>query len=179
MNSINFFTHITHIFAPTVILLVCVLLFLTTCLYMYAKKIAVKAFFQKQGFFLLPNFVKASYIIVKSTALTALLVVSIKEIVKAPRPENMLIIETGYAFPSGHAALAFSFFVAIAYCLYVFKQIKSGWFLLIIAALVATSRVVLHVHSLKDVVVGSLLGALSVIVVIMYIKFHYGKYVKN
>lgn len=178
MNSITFFTYITHIFSPTAIIVACAVLMLFTFIYMYTKKISIWGFFNRERFALFPNTVKMQLIVVKSTVLAAILVAIIKGIFKIPRPANMLIMETGYAFPSGHATLAFAFFTAVAYCLYSYKKIKTGWLLLIFAILVSISRVVLHVHSVRDVIAGGVLGILCTVVVIQVFAWYTKRYAK-
>jgi undecaprenyl-diphosphatase len=60
-----------------------------------------------------------------------------------------------FSFPSGHSITAFSF--AVSYGLF-YPMIMPA--LLFCAASVALSRIVLGMHFLSDVVVGSLLGTL-------------------
>ena len=60
-----------------------------------------------------------------------------------------------FSFPSGHAITAF----AIAVSLEMFYP-GLGWALLFVAVGVATSRIVLGMHFLSDVLVGSSIGAL-------------------
>ncbi|NPA81688.1 MAG: phosphatase PAP2 family protein [Epsilonproteobacteria bacterium] len=60
------------------------------------------------------------------------------------------------SFPSGHAATAFSLFVALSS---FFPRYKIALFIL--ASLIAFSRVELNAHYLSDIIVGSLIGVLS------------------
>lgn len=76
--------------------------------------------------------------------------------------------ETSYSFPSGHSCCAFA--SAVVY----FKANKKiGTVALIIAALIAFSRMYNYVHFLTDVIAGSALGAISAIIVIwLFDKFN-------
>ena len=59
------------------------------------------------------------------------------------------------SFPSGHAAGSF----AMASLVFASRRREGGW-LLVLAALIGLSRVMLGVHYLSDVLAGALLGAL-------------------
>jgi undecaprenyl-diphosphatase len=59
-----------------------------------------------------------------------------------------------FSFPSGHAMSAFA--IAIPLCIF-YPELQAA--LLILAVSIAVSRVVLGMHFVSDVVVGSLLGA--------------------
>ena len=83
----------------------------------------------------------------------------LKNLIARPRPfiENNLDIlikpPSGYSMPSGHSASSF----VIAGMFLLFKQ-KGRIFVLIIASLIAYSRVYLHVHYLSDILVGAFVG---------------------
>ena len=76
----------------------------------------------------------------------------LKNIFKMPRPIG-IIEETGYGFPSRHAALAFASFVIMS-----LRYMKYKWVFLGIAILVTFSRLYLGVHYLGDLIVGGFLG---------------------
>ena len=113
--------------------------------------------------------------------LAALLVMEVgnnlilKEIFARPRPFNLaeadpvkyawwaqgyqfpaLVSEpSSYSFPSGHSASSFAAAVMLT-----LQQKKWGWAALVLAALIAFSRVFLFVHYPTDVLAGALLGTL-------------------
>lgn len=83
----------------------------------------------------------------------------LKPIVARPRPFDeaevilAMIAPTDYSFPSGHAGSAFA--VATALC---FWNRRAGVCALILAALIAFSRLYLYVHYPSDVLAGLLIG---------------------
>lgn len=72
-----------------------------------------------------------------------------------------------FTFPSGHAATAFVIFTMLAL---ISKKIRMKLFLLLSAVIIAFSRVYLSQHFLEDILFGSLLGCIAVI--IFYWYFH-------
>lgn len=78
----------------------------------------------------------------------------VKEIVQRGRPLAFALIqETGYSFPSSHAAVAFALVPLLNQ-----EYPKWKWIWYTLAGCVALSRVYLGVHYLSDVVAGGLLG---------------------
>ena len=67
--------------------------------------------------------------------------------------------------PSGHVALAFAGFMAIASCL---EKRKWLYFAVVISILIAISRIITSKHYLGDVILGAYVGLLS---------FYWGKYI--
>lgn len=61
-----------------------------------------------------------------------------------------------YSFPSGHSATAFSFFIALSLLVPKYKLI-----FILMAVLVALSRIILVHHYLSDVLVGSAIGTIT------------------
>jgi len=122
---------------------------------------------------------KASLYIFSSVALSGIIVLLIKFIFARYRPPKFIHeqlfgfnwFDFGYivnSFPSGHSATAFSVFTAFAMLMPKYK-----WLFLIFAALIALSRVAIGVHFLSDILVGSLIGALTSIY--LYDKFYKAK----
>lgn len=104
---------------------------------------------------------KQALLIVAALLCTSLMVDGvIKHIISRPRPFDayasitpMLIHPTSYSFPSGHASTSFASAVMIA-----LLDPKVGKSALMIAALIAVSRLILCVHYPSDVFAGLLLG---------------------
>jgi membrane-associated phospholipid phosphatase len=99
-----------------------------------------------------------------SATLMQLLVHLLKITFKVPRPDTALVELNSYAFPSGHAAGA-AFMVTTIY-LYLLVHLRpklrfglTALFLLI-AVIIAWSRVALHVHTLDQIAVGFGIGIL-------------------
>lgn len=97
-----------------------------------------------------------------TTLLAWIITFAIEYVVNRPRPYNALgikplslpAIETP-SFPSAHATIAF----AIAGLIFFYSS-PLGIVLLIIAALVALSRVFVGVHYMTDVIAGAIIGFL-------------------
>ena len=88
------------------------------------------------------------------------------------RPENSLISETGYSFPSGHALMSVIFFLLLIYLFH--KEIKNkiiqGIFItinVILILLISFSRIYLKVHWFSDVLGGLIIGTLWLIISII------------
>lgn len=85
----------------------------------------------------------------------------IKNIVSSPRPFIAfsevinLFPETGYAFPSQHAA----FFTALAFSIYL-QHKKAGYFFLFLAFFISIARIAGGVHYPIDILGGIILGIL-------------------
>lgn len=99
----------------------------------------------------------------------------IKQIVRRARPEHLMIIEeTGYSFPSGHAMMTFAFFALLIYVVYKYvknkplKIILTVLFSLLIIS-VSFSRIYLGVHYFTDILAGWLITfAIVVTFIILY-----------
>lgn len=95
-----------------------------------------------------------------SAGLAALITYLIKYAVMRQRPEAIgiaaVIAATGYSFPSAHASTAFSVLPVMDR---EFRRLKALW--IIIACLIALSRIYLGVHYLSDVIFGGIIGYCS------------------
>ena len=111
------------------------------------------------------------------------------------RPEEAILLEQTYSFPSGHATIAVAVYGFISYLLI---RHSSGWksrvnlFFLggVVILLIGLSRIMLGVHYLSDVWAGYLVGALWLIIGIsitewlvandkLTLKYTIPKYSKN
>lgn len=108
-----------------------------------------------------------------SLVCTMLSVYFLKNIFAVARPTTELIVQSGYSFPSGHAAVASAFFFALLYA--AEKTIHDTavlvlWFLASIGFVIAVSisRTYLEVHVMSDVVAGVALGAFWVSICILW-----------
>ncbi len=100
--------------------------------------------------------------------LTASTDVMLKTVLKMPRPpmSEWLVKAEGPGFPSGHAAMSFSFALLVGY---LSRDPLLGIALFIHALAVSGSRLVLHVHYPVDVVGGAIIGVvISIISIIIY-----------
>lgn len=89
----------------------------------------------------------------------------IKKIINEPRPVHMLqgnlhqrVVETGPAFPSGHATAA----TALALTLWIILPAKWRWLSVLWIATVAFTRLYLGVHTPGDVIGGFAIGLMAV-----------------
>jgi membrane-associated phospholipid phosphatase len=76
-------------------------------------------------------------------------------------------LHSRHSFPSGHAATAFALIITFAL---IFRKKWAGLLMLVLACLVACSRVYISQHFLVDITVGSMLGFLAAL--IFYWYFH-------
>jgi membrane-associated phospholipid phosphatase len=81
-------------------------------------------------------------------------------------------MNSAHSFPSGHSATAFGVMICFVF---IFKNNGLKALMLVLAALIAYSRVYLSQHFLIDIVVGSLIGTLTAIFLEKYLlKFKNG-----
>lgn len=112
----------------------------------------------------------------------------IKDIFKRHRPVDPLLANVrGFSYPSGHSFSAFTFCGLLIYILWE-TQINMLWkwivtfVLFVFAALIATSRVYLHVHYASDVIAGFFLSILWLticIFVLNKIETNRGRKIRN
>lgn len=116
---------------------------------------------------------KVSYICLGASIIQVLLNMTIKAIVRRPRPDvDVFIRETNYSFPSGHAMAITCLYGLLIYYLYKSK-IKYRKLLItvciFIIVLVSLSRVYLGVHYFSDII-GGILLSLSLVLYICNIS---------
>lgn len=109
---------------------------------------------------------------VSSTAILHLL----KEIFKRHRPSDELVAHvTGFSFPSGHSFSSFTFYALIIYLFWQTKlsvsiKIFIAIFFFSFAALIAFSRVYLHVHYPSDVIAGFCLSIIWLLLAFYFLR---------
>ncbi len=156
--------YITNIFSPHVLIIFCLFMLTISFLYLNIKKIKYREILSVNC----PNNVKGIIIISISVFLSGLLSLLVKEIFKISRPENMLVLEYGHSFPSGHTSVMFSFCFSVIFLLYKYFK-DHRWYInylhsilfLSIAFLVGFTRTVLQVHRYEDIFAGIVLGFIA------------------
>lgn len=102
--------------------------------------------------------------------------VLLKLIFMRDRPYDLMIItESGYSFPSGHAMASLGFYGFIIYLLWHFnlsKRVKVVFSILlsILILLIGMSRIYLGVHYASDVLAGYMMSGAYLILYITFIK---------
>lgn len=100
--------------------------------------------------------------------------ICLKLIFARERPaELMIITETGYSFPSGHAMAALGFYGFIIYLIWNMNlekraKVVFSTLICILIVLIGISRIYLGVHYASDVLAGFLI---STVYLILYIQF--------
>jgi undecaprenyl-diphosphatase len=91
---------------------------------------------------------------------------TVKNIIARPRPDPglaLIVPDSLYSFPSGHATLMF----ALAATMYAYDR-RAGWVLAALATITGIARVLAGVHYWYDIAAGAALGyAVSLVVVII------------
>jgi len=105
----------------------------------------------------------------------ASMVYILKEIIQRARPLNILIAETGFAFPSGHATISLIFFGIITYLIFKnrkSKTLKQTTLILSILAIliIGLSRLIINAHWFTDILGGFALGAFILTICILFRK---------
>lgn len=102
--------------------------------------------------------------------LSALLNITLKQILQRPRPiEYRVIDESGYSLPSGHSMVSMAFYGYLIY--FIYKHIENKyikWSLIILLSIlimsIGISRIYLEVHYTSDIIAGFLI-ALSYLII--------------
>jgi len=104
--------------------------------------------------------------------------ITIKNLVARPRPYvtfeqiEILIEQPGeFSFPSGHTSSSFAF----AFAIYLLLPGKYGVPAMILAALIAVSRLYVGVHYPTDILGGLVVGCLCSVAVVYLIRYVQGK----
>ena len=113
---------------------------------------------------LIPKTRKTGVIITASLVINTILVnLILKNVVGRIRPcdvnttiQLLIARPTDYSFPSGHTSMA----VTVVTALFLVGQKKLGWPALVLAVLIAFSRMYLYVHYPTDILGGAIVGIL-------------------
>lgn len=112
---------------------------------------------------------KIKLLIILNLIISTLLNQILKYAVQRPRPNNPLIEETGFSFPSGHSMVSLAFYGLLTY-LILKSNIKHKTivitFMLILIILIGLSRIYLQVHYPTDVLGGFLIATSYLIIFI-------------
>ncbi len=110
-----------------------------------------------------------------AVAVAVVLNLSVKYIVRRPRPTNMIVFEEGYSFPSAHAMISFTFYSTLIYFVNTKMhdlpmQISFSVLLGLTILLLGLSRVYLNVHYFSDVLAGFLFGFVALYITLTLFK---------
>lgn len=114
---------------------------------------------------------------IPAIALSSVLLMTIlKFIFERARPDNPVILATGYSFPSGHALMSVTFYGLIIYIASEkFKtslpKILIALFFIFLILIIGASRVYLRVHYASDVIAGYCVGFMWLILSLWVIKY--------
>lgn len=103
----------------------------------------------------------------------------IKQIIRRPRPTNiMLIKESGFSFPSGHTMTSITFYGFLAYL--TIKYVKNKYLkitiltiLSVLMIIIPLSRIYLKVHYTTDII-GGILCAIIYLIIFINLTKKYG-----
>ena len=112
---------------------------------------------------------KLAFISLLSLCIAGIMTYILKIIIVRPRPEYMLIKESGYSFPSGHTLNSTALYGFIAFLIY--KNIKKKRYVPILIGgliifIIGLTRIYLNVHYLTDVLGGLIIGIIHLIILI-------------
>ena len=119
--------------------------------------------------------VKEFYKVFFTSTLAMCITYTIKYLLKIPRPEDMLVFESDYRFPSGHATMAAVVMaLGIHYTHAHVKHKPLRYTLYVVAVfwyiLVSYSRLYLRVHYPVDILVGGAIGIFSTTLILLIFK---------
>jgi undecaprenyl-diphosphatase len=117
------------------------------------------------SFLLIKNHKTKSLLFIAAVGGNALFVAAIKTITHVARPENQLLNDASFAYPSGHCASVIVFVGLLTYYAWLkwsnsqnTKMLTAAIFSLV-TIFVCFDRIYLNIHWLSDVIGGCLLGA--------------------
>ncbi len=109
---------------------------------------------------------KQSIFFTTTILITAATIEILKNIFQIVRPQNSIIIETGFSFPSGHATMSVMFLGLVTYMFAKKNLTITKIITTLIILIVGFSRIYLRVHWLTDVLAGFILGSIILIITI-------------
>lgn len=115
------------------------------------------------------KFARVSFLTIVITSIT---VTILKILIAAPRPAEAIIELSSYAFPSGHAAMSASVACLLIWILFekqktVFYRIFVTPGIVLIAGWITYTRLILTVHTLDQILAGTVIGILVFFGVLM------------
>jgi undecaprenyl-diphosphatase len=117
------------------------------------------------GFLLIKGHKIQSLLLIAAVGGNALFVTAIKTITQVARPENQLLNDNSFAYPSGHCANAIIFIGLLTYYIWLkwgnkqHVKLLSVTLFSLITAIVSFDRIYLNMHWLSDITGSCLLGA--------------------
>ncbi|MFS8082773.1 MAG: phosphatase PAP2 family protein [Ginsengibacter sp.] len=114
---------------------------------------------------------------IPAIALSSVLLMAIlKFTFERARPDNPVIMATGFSFPSGHALMSVTFYGLIIYISSekfktLLPKILTSLFFISLILIIGISRVYLRVHYASDVIAGYCVGFMWLIVSIAVINY--------
>ncbi len=155
--------YVTNTFSPEVLILFCVFMLSLSVMYLNVKQIRYREVLSVNC----PNNIKGVLVISLSVFLSGILSVMIKYMFKVLRPQDMLVLENGYSFPSAHTAMIFAFSFSAIFILFRYFKDRNhvlinylhSTLFLSIAVLVGFTRLILQVHRPVDIFGGIALAA--------------------
>ena len=101
---------------------------------------------------------------------SGILIKVFKEIFQRVRPQNPIVLESGFSFPSGHVTMSIVFF-GLAFFLFVRrKNILAKFNVILLIFLISFARIYLRVHWIGDVLGGCILGIIILFLSIFIYK---------
>ncbi|MBS3087264.1 phosphatase PAP2 family protein [Candidatus Pacearchaeota archaeon] len=121
--------------------------------------------------FYLKNKKSQAILLASTSIITALVITILKNLFRIPRPDSMLIKETGYALPSGHVTFAIVFFGLLVFLFTKPKhKIAATITSIFLILIIAFTRLYLQVHWLTDILSGLIIGSIILTTSILIYK---------
>jgi len=103
------------------------------------------------------------FLVLPAVIISSTITLGLKSFFRIPRPcLDYEACATGYSFPSGHATVIFAAMTSLSLH---YKKKKMTLLFMFFAFLVTISRLMLGLHTLDDVVIGSIIGLITGILV--------------